>query len=91
VSGLFLTRARLKRDPDVQALKSLLLPYASGPRLAATHRLVWSLFAEDPEARRDFLFRDGRKITRFWSISMNLKSLLRPTKSGTKLPRRMFA
>ena len=57
MSGLFLSRARLKRDASVEALARLLLPEAKGERVSAGHRLVWSLFAGDPGRKRDFLWR----------------------------------
>lgn len=55
---LFLSRATLKRAPDVAALQRLLFPDDGGRRIEAAHHLVWSLFAGDPDARRDFLFRE---------------------------------
>lgn len=57
---LFLCRARLRRDADVAALAPLLLPADAPARMAASHRLVWSLFADGPERRRDFLWREER-------------------------------
>lgn len=54
----FLSRARLRRDAPVAALAPLLLPDEDGPRVAAGHRLVWSLFAGDADASRDFLYRE---------------------------------
>jgi CRISPR system Cascade subunit CasE len=56
--GLYLSRAVLKRAPDVATLQRLLFPEEGGRRLDAAHRLVWSLFASDPDAPRDFLFRE---------------------------------
>lgn len=58
MSTLFLSRARLRRDASVAALARLLLPEAKGERVAAGHRLVWSLFAGDPAQKRDFLWRE---------------------------------
>lgn len=57
-SGLHLSRARLKREPALDALARQLLPDPPGERAYASHRLVWSLFAGDPAARRPFLFRE---------------------------------
>lgn len=62
---LHLSRIRLKDAPDTAALASLLLPLEADARIAATHRLMWSLFADDAERRRDFLWReDGGAATR---------------------------
>jgi len=55
---MYLSRLSLRRSPDVAALAQVLNPRAAGARLDAHHRLVWSAFAGDPEARRDFLWRD---------------------------------
>ena len=53
----WLTRAELRRDePARQALARILLD--DGARDVG-HRLVWSLFADDPDARRDFLYREA--------------------------------
>lgn len=58
MSALFLTRARLRRDPDVATLQRVLLPEEGDRRREATHHLVWSLFAGSADATRDFLFRE---------------------------------
>jgi CRISPR system Cascade subunit CasE len=55
---MHLSRLTLKRSPDVAALGRLLDPAHQGRRMDAQHRLVWSAFAGEPEARRDFLWRD---------------------------------
>ncbi len=60
MSQLLLSRARLRRDAPAGALWPLLVP--AGPdsgRVEAAHRLVWSLFADVPERRRDFLWREA--------------------------------
>ncbi|ACL60254.1 type I-E CRISPR-associated protein Cas6/Cse3/CasE [Methylobacterium nodulans] len=54
--NLHLSRLRLRRDPDVAALAHLLLPKTEGARVAAGHRLLWSLFADSPDRARDFLW-----------------------------------
>jgi len=51
-------RARLRRDASVAALAPLLLPEDDSARVMAAHRLVWSLMPADPDARRDFLWRE---------------------------------
>ena len=58
MSALFLTRARLRRDPDVATLQRVLLPEDGDRRREASHHLVWSLFAGAADATRDFLFRE---------------------------------
>lgn len=55
---MYLTRLTLSRRPDVAALAQLLDPADESRRLDAHHRLIWSAFAGDPDARRDFLWRD---------------------------------
>ncbi|MDO5647521.1 type I-E CRISPR-associated protein Cas6/Cse3/CasE [Paracoccus sp. (in: a-proteobacteria)] len=60
---LYLSRLRLSDRPDIAALNALLDPAHDGARHDAHHRLIWSAFAGDPEADRDFLWRaegDGR-------------------------------
>lgn len=54
---LYFSRATLKRDPAIEALAPVLAPEDSGARLQTDHRLMWSLFAGDRNAQRDFLFR----------------------------------
>jgi len=54
---LYLSRLQIRRDPSVQALSGLLDPAERGPGMEAHHRLVWSAFAGDPAAERDFLWR----------------------------------
>lgn len=53
-----LSRATLRDDVSVRALAPLLLPDKEDDRIAAAHRLVWSLLADDPDRRRDFLWRE---------------------------------
>lgn len=55
---MHLSRLTLKRSPDVAALGQLLDPAHQGRRMDAQHRLIWSAFAGDPAATRDFLWRD---------------------------------
>jgi CRISPR system Cascade subunit CasE len=58
--SLYLCRARLKRDANVTALAPLLVPQDGDARLAASHHLIWSLFADAAERTRDFLWREER-------------------------------
>lgn len=52
---LWFTRARLRREGSAAALAPLL--FAPG-RLDQGHALVWSLFADAADRRRDFLWRE---------------------------------
>ncbi|GJD65409.1 type I-E CRISPR-associated protein Cas6/Cse3/CasE [Methylobacterium frigidaeris] len=56
--SLFLSRVRLRHAPDTAALARLLLPEDDEARIAAGHRLIWSLFADHPDRERDFLWRE---------------------------------
>lgn len=58
MSALYLSRARLKTSAPMQALASVLLPDDDNARTGVAHRLVWSLFADRPDRRRDFLWRE---------------------------------
>ncbi len=55
----FLTRARLRTDTSLAALSRVLLPDDPSERVVTTHRLVWSLFADSADRRRDFLWREA--------------------------------
>jgi CRISPR system Cascade subunit CasE len=55
-----LARARLRRDTPIQALAQVLVPSQPGARCGVSHSLVWALFADDQERRRDFLWRETR-------------------------------
>ena len=56
----WLTRLRLKRDVPAAALARVLLPDDPSERCQTAHRLLWTLFADDPGRRRDFLWREER-------------------------------
>jgi CRISPR system Cascade subunit CasE len=56
----WLTRIRLKRDVPAAALGRVLLPDDPSERCQTAHRLLWTLFADDPDRRRDFLWREER-------------------------------
>ena len=60
MSTLLLSRIRLRREAPVAALAKLLVPAEAGAQAAAAHRLVWALFTDGPERRRDFLWRQDR-------------------------------
>jgi len=61
------SRIILRRDAHVRAIAELLLPEAdrhptrqNGDTLNARHRLLWSLFPDAPDAKRDFLWREEK-------------------------------
>ena len=59
MTALWLSRAGLRRDSAaIGSLALLLVPDGEGPRVAAAHRLVWALFADAPDRKRDFLWRE---------------------------------
>lgn len=61
--SLFLSRFTLSRAPEVEALKRLIDPQERGRAQDAHHRLLWSAFAGDPAAPRDFLWRaEGKGV-----------------------------
>lgn len=65
---LWLSRVRIARGAGLDALMPLIDPKALPPgaqdpvqlgrRTDAHHRLIWTLFADTPDRRRDFLWRD---------------------------------
>lgn len=66
--SLYLSRATLAPSPAATALRALIDPIegpahdrlhdpARGRIMDAHHRLIWALFADDPDRRRDFLWR----------------------------------
>ena len=54
----FLSRARVRRDAPIAALRDVLLPGDDSARFSAGHQLVWTLFADAPDRDRDFLWRE---------------------------------
>lgn len=66
MSGAWLSRARLRDDAGLEALGPVLVPGEAGPQASVAHRMVWTLFADDPGRERDFLWRQeapGRFLT----------------------------
>jgi CRISPR system Cascade subunit CasE len=60
VSELVLGRARLRRDVPAVAFAALLVPSDPDQQVGASHRLLWSLYADSPDRSRDFLWRQTR-------------------------------
>lgn len=59
MSDAFLTRARLRGDAPASALRPLLVPNGDSERVSAGHRLVWTLFGDSADRKRDFLWREA--------------------------------
>jgi CRISPR system Cascade subunit CasE len=58
MSGHWLSRVRLRADAPAAALAPVLLPAEPQARTGVAHRLLWTLFADQPDRRRDFLWRE---------------------------------
>ena len=59
MTDLFFSRARLRRDVPAAALWRQLAPSDDSRRMQASHRLVWTLFADARDRTRDFLWREA--------------------------------
>jgi CRISPR system Cascade subunit CasE len=66
MSTHYLSRLSLRRDASLAALAPLLMPSDGGAQLGAAHRLIWAAFADGPERKRDFLWRQDDK--RRWLV-----------------------
>lgn len=66
MSTLYLSRLRLRHDASLAALAPLLMPRDRGMRAGVAHRLIWAAFADSPERKRDFLWRQDEK--RRWLV-----------------------
>ena len=65
---LYLSRLTLNRYAPSRALSGLLDPADADTRTDVSHRLIWTLFGDDHDRSRDFLWRsDGRG--RFYTLS----------------------
>lgn len=56
---LYFTKATLRRDAPIAALRRVMIPDSEGARTTASHRLVWTLFGDSPARERDFLWREA--------------------------------
>lgn len=59
---LFLSRARLRssRGEALSAIAPLLIPDDPKQQAGHAHRILWLLFQDAPDTKRDFLWRDDR-------------------------------
>lgn len=68
MDALFLSRISLRTDPSVATLAPILFDAAGWHRSEASRRLVWTLFADHADRRRDYLWRED-KARRFYVLS----------------------
>ncbi|MCB1521791.1 MAG: type I-E CRISPR-associated protein Cas6/Cse3/CasE [Hyphomicrobiaceae bacterium] len=55
---MYLSRVCVRRDQGLAALGRVIVPDDDDRRLDVAHRLIWSLFGDTPDTRRDFLWRE---------------------------------
>lgn len=55
-----LSQLRLREDAPIRALWQTLVPASGDERVARTHQLLWTLFADSASRTRDFLWREER-------------------------------
>ncbi len=65
---LYFSRLTLRRDPSTDALRQLIDPSERARATDAHHRLLWSLFSDGPDRKRDFLWRSEPR-GRFYTLS----------------------
>lgn len=58
---LYISRLRIASNPSAKALRSMINPVDGGARIDAHHKLLWSVFSDGPDRRRDFLWREMRQ------------------------------
>src|SRR3984893_4916426 len=68
MSALFLSRISLRAEPSVATLAPILFDTAGRHRSGASRRLVWTLFADREDRKRDFLWRED-DARRFYVLS----------------------
>jgi CRISPR system Cascade subunit CasE len=68
MNDLYLSRISLRDDPSITTLGAILFDTSGRHRSEVSRRLVWTLFADGPDRRRDFLWREDA-IRRFYVLS----------------------
>lgn len=58
---LYFSRLRLSRSPTARALSALITPVDEGELRDARHRLIWTVFGDDENRKRDFLWREEQQ------------------------------
>lgn len=71
IEPLFLSRLRLRRDAPLAALAPVLAPDDENARIDLGHRLLWAVFSDGADRRRDFLWREEAR-GRYLSLSRRL-------------------
>lgn len=56
--NLHLSRITLRKDAPMRALAPVLVPEDRDGRIGLAHRLLWTLWGDSPDRRRDFLWRE---------------------------------
>ncbi|UMM64421.1 type I-E CRISPR-associated protein Cas6/Cse3/CasE [Aristophania vespae] len=56
MSGPFLSRVSLRRDASTGVVAELIYKSLNNERELVAHSLLWTLFGDDPERKRDFLW-----------------------------------
>lgn len=68
---MYLSRVTIRRDKGLAALGAVIVPENENARLDVAHKLIWTLFGDAPDTRRDFLWRE-EEPGRFLVLSMRL-------------------
>jgi CRISPR system Cascade subunit CasE len=71
MNDLFLSRISLRADLSVATLAPILFDSVGRHRSEASRRLVWTLFADREDRKRDFLWRED-DVRRFYVLSSRL-------------------
>lgn len=66
---MYLSRVTIRRDKGLAALGAVIVPEDENARLDVAHKLIWTLFGDAPDTRRDFLWRE-EEPGRFLVLSM---------------------
>jgi CRISPR system Cascade subunit CasE len=69
MNDLFFSRISLRPDPSVATLAPILFDSSGNHRSEASRRLVWTLFADREDRKRDFLWREDDDRRRFYVLS----------------------
>lgn len=69
----YLSRIRLRADASAQSLARLFLPEDDNRRAGAAHHWLWSLFADGPDRRRDFLWREEAAVGRGHFLTLSAR------------------